>query len=139
MFQSIKYVSCIYDNKTNLYHYHYTLTDSDFVSYSYVSINEAGALGSSPLGVAAVRATSTAIFLIKQYENRNYNHEEVMKNLFLLNMFLLKQKFFQYNNINEVLEYQNKYLIKDYYPESNFHEKYYKDLVKYTNKMMVII
>jgi len=117
MFQSI-YLNYTYDSKTTLYYYHYEITDSDFISNSSVTAGVAG--------------------LIKEYESRKYDHKEIIKNLFLLNMFLLKENYYWFNNINEILEYQNECLIKEYYPESNFNEKYYDDLVKYTNKMMVI-
>ncbi len=125
MFQSI-YLNYTYDSKTTLYYYHYEITDSDFISNSSVTA-----------GVAATAAAGAA-GLIKEYESRKYDHKEIIKNLFLLNMFLLKENYYWFNNINEILEYQNECLTKEYYPESNFHENYYDDLVKYTNKMMVI-
>ncbi len=129
MFQSIIYINCTYDNKTKLYHYSYEITDSDFISNSPV----AEAPAAAAVGVA------DAAVLIKEYESRKYDHKEIIKNLFLLNMFLLKENCYWYNNIYEILKYQNTYLTKEYYPESNFHENYYDDLVKYTKKMMVIL
>ena len=87
--------------------------------------------------MAVAVSVLTAAAVIKEYESRNYNHQEIISNLFLLNMFILKKWW--YKDFNQILEYQHEYLIKKYYPESNFNEKYYDDLVKYTKKMMVIL
>ena len=125
MFQSIKYIVSKYNNETKLYHYHYEITDSDFICTSVV--------------VAARRrrrAVPAAAAVIKEYESKKYDHKEIISNLFLLNMFLLKK--WKLEDLNQILEHQHKYLTKKYYPESNFNEKYYDGLVKYTNKMMVI-
>ncbi len=129
MFKSIKYLNHTYDNKTNLYYYYYEITNSDFISNSSEAVT-------APAAAVTVAAGST-VAVIKEYENRNYDHQEIIKNLFLLNMFMINQNWF--NNINEILEYQNESLTKEYYPESNFHENYYDDLVKYSKKMMVIL
>ncbi len=125
MFQSIKYINCIYDNKYKLHHYCYEITDSDFISNSLVAVT-----GSD------LMVQKEAAAVIKEYESRKYTHQEIISNLFLLNMFMLKQNW--YNNMSEILEYQNKYLSRKHYATSNFNEKYYNDLVKYTKKMMVI-
>ncbi len=129
MFQSIKYLNYAYDSKTKLYHYNYEITDSDFISNSSVTVTAMLAAGS----------VAKAATLIKTYESKNYTHQEIISNLFLLNMVMLKENCYWYNNLNEILKYQNTYLTKEYYPESNFHEKYYDDLVKYTNKIIVIL
>ncbi len=131
MFQSIEYLNYTYDNKNKLYHHSYKITDSDFISNSTIPAAREAAVGTTAeVGDAAA--------IIKTYENRNYAHQEIIKNLFLLNMFLLKENWYVYN-INQILEYQNKYLTKEYYPEINFNEKYYNDLVNYTDKMMVLL
>ncbi len=129
MFQSIKYVNCIYDNKTDLYHHGYEITDSDFISNSPAS-------SVVPSWWSTSSVASPLAALIKEYERRKYAHQEIIKNLFLLNMFLLKENW--YYNMNEILQHQNTYLTSEHYLKSNFHEKYYDDLVKYTKKMMVI-
>ncbi len=129
MFQSIKYVNHTCNNKNNLFHYTYEIIDSDFIS-----ISSTAAVGEASVLLADC---SAATLVIKEYERRNYTHQEIIKNLFLLNIFMLKQNW--YNNINQIFEYQNKYLSKKYFTESNFHEKYYDDLVKYTKKMIVAL
>ncbi len=135
MFQSIKYLSHTHDNKTKLFNFHYEITDSDFISTSYAVVQ--AATPTNLTWIAAAEGAAAPSVLIKTYESKNYTHQEIIGNLFLLNLCLLKQKW--YDNIKQILEYQNTYLTKEYYPESNFHEKYYDDLVKYTNKMMVLL
>ncbi len=112
------------------------MTDSDFISNSSAVVPGSLRAG-APVIIAVGAGAVAASVVIKEYKNRNYNHQEIISNLFLLNIFILKENW--YNSINKILKYQNTYLTKEYYPEINFHEKYYDDLVKYTNKMMVLL
>jgi len=133
MFQSIKYLSHTHDNKTKLFNFHYEITDSDFISTSYAVVQ--AATPTNLTWIAAAEGAAAPSVLIKTYESKNYTHQEIISNLFLLNMFILKK--YHYNNINDILSYQSHYLIKDYYHEINY-RKYYDDLVKYTKKMTIL-
>ncbi len=130
MFKSIEFIDATYNVINNLYLYEYKIIDSDFVSITLISIAPAPAPH-----IVSREEVRTAGAVIKEYESRNYTHQEIIGNLFLLNMFILKK--YHYYNINDILSFQSHYLTKDYYHEINY-RKYYDDLVKYTKKMTIL-
>ncbi len=69
---------------------------------------------------------------IKEYENRKL---DVVRNLFLLNRSILAER--DWLDMKTLLKDQN-YHIDAMYNNVNFNLKYYNDLVKYSNKMMVL-
>ncbi len=121
MFQSYRCINYTIDHKKDKFIYTYEIIDSDFSH----QIN----IWSSIKGSAGLGAALGTVATIETYDSKNL---DVVKNLFLFNLYICKE----YNyKMNTLFFYQRKYINKYYDVDFN---KYYDDLVKYTNKMMVI-
>ncbi len=135
MFKSYKYLGWKYDSKSKQYNFNYKIIDSEFTCESSAAIT-------TPLRAtreARVKCSEAGIFFvfIKEYEKRKI---PVIQNLFLLNHFFLTQ--IGYSNVPRQYKTHLKFLFKNidyYFPEAQFNNKYYEDIIKYTNKMMILI
>ena len=130
MFKSIVYIDGAYDSHNSLYLYQYKIIDSDFVGITTIKVSRCAPMFATCDPIRSVAA------IIKEYQNINCSHEELIINLFLINIFILQRNW--YDNMNEILSCEYSYLNKEYYHEIDF-RKYYNDLVKYTKKIMVLV
>ncbi len=118
MFESYKFIDCSRNKKTNIYIYTYEIIDSSFINKIDIATEVTSQVGEAEC--AAV---------IKIYESKKLN---VVKNLFLLNLYICKD----YNyKMNDLLYYQKQFMNKYY--NVNY-DKYYDDLVKYTDRMIIL-
>ncbi len=123
MFQTYQYKDISIINQTNTRIYVCEIIDSDF-NHQIKIIEKYPLIISDPVPLAIACA------IIKTYESKNL---DVVKNLFLLNLYICKKYG---DEMHYLLCHQKRYINKYYDVDFN---KYYDDLVNYTNKMMVII
>ncbi len=121
MFQEYKYIRHVYNGNINKHIYTYEIIDSNFI---HQAITETVA------PVPVIASDSAAFLVIKTYESKKL---DVIPNLFLCNLYFCKKYDWK---MDTVLMYQKLYINKYYGVNFN---KYYNDLVKYTNKMMVLL
>ncbi len=126
MFQSVEFIGNFINKQTDILYNKYNIIDSNFTTIIQV-------IGYTPSAIAKISSGS-----ILEYETRNYTHQEIIKNLFLLNLFLIKSNKYVYTDMCTAVSQQNKYIDK-YFPEINFNEKYYDDLISYINKIGILL
>ncbi len=69
-------------------------------------------------------APSAAVAIILEYKKRNNPHKEIVKNLFIYNLWVCNE---YKGSFEQGLNYQNKYIDKRY-KDINFSKLYYQDL-----------